>query len=281
MFEFDEWRANVPAFSRLAGARLLVRLRQEGASAGLDPRPADRAASGSAGRTLAYQHSLSIDAEEQKVALVFEAGQAACREAVADACVVLESRVSTGRNASALLKFRAKPSGVQKLIAALAKQGEIASQSTTAEDLAGPIEDVAKKLAMLNDYRSKLEGLLGRASGDVDSLIKLNRELAQVQGEIEVMAGRRAHLAQRVETEVLNVSITSLRKQSFLGPIAASASDFGTNLSQGFATAITGTAYLLPWGILLSLVTWIGRALWRRRQRLQPSAKLKAAHFSP
>lgn len=241
------------------------------ASGGTGSRAPDRAAS-SASRTLAYQHSLGIDADEQKVAVVFEAGQTACREAAADACVVLESHVRSGRNASASLKFRARPSGIPKLIAALARQGEIASQSTTAEDLAGPIEDAAKKLAMLNDYRSKLEGLLGKAGGDVDSLIKLNRELAQVQGEIEAMAWRRAHLARRVETEILDVSITSTRSHSFWGPISASASDFRTNLSQGISVAITGTAYLLPWGVVLLLVTWAGRALWRRRRRVRPNA---------
>jgi hypothetical protein len=241
------------------------------ASGGIASRAPDRAAS-SAGRTLAYQHSLSIDAEEQKVPVVFEAGQAACREAATDACVVLESRISSGRNASASLKFRARPSGIPKLIAAFARQGEIASQSTTAEDLAGPIEDSAKKLAMLNDYRTKLEGLLGRVGGDVDSLIKLNKELAQVQGEIEAMTGRRAQLAQRVDTEILEVSIGSVRHQSFWGPVSAAAADFGTNLSQGISMAITGTAYLLPWGVVVLLVTWAGRALWRRRKRQAPSA---------
>jgi hypothetical protein len=220
-------------------------------------------------RTLAYQHTVGLDVDESKVAAVFEAGQAACRAAVAEACVVLESRLAAGRYASASLKFRASPGGIQKLIAALALQGEIASQSTTAEDLAGPIEDAARKLAMLNDYRAKLESLLARANSDVDALIKLNRELAQVQGELEALTGTHAHLVQRVQTEVLDVAITSTQHQSFWAPIGASASDFGKNLSQGTAIAITGIAYLTPWGVALLALTWVGRALWRRRKRRQ------------
>lgn len=220
-----------------------------------------------ASRYLAYQHAIQIDAEDNKVAAVFEAGQAACREAASDLCTVLESRINTGRSASASLKFRAKPGGIRKLIAALGQQAEITDQSTTAEDLASPIEDAAKKLAMLNDYRSKLEALRGRANSDVDALIKVNRELAQVQSELEAIAGNHAHLMQRVETEILNVSIRSVHHQSFWRPIALALSDFGGNLSQGVSVAITGIAYLLPWVFPLVLLVWVVRRLRRRWKR--------------
>jgi len=222
-------------------------------------------ASANAKRYLAYQHAIHVDTEEHKIAAVYEAAQAACREAASDLCTVLESRISTGRSASASLKFRAKPDGIRKLIAVLGKQAEVIDQSTTAEDLASPIEDTAKKLKMLNDYRAKLESMLGRANNDVDALIKINRELAQVQSEIEAETGTHAHLMQRVETEILDVSIGSVQNRSFWRPIALSAADFGTNLSSGVSIAITGTAYLIPWVFLLGLVAWGGRRLWRRR----------------
>ena len=222
-------------------------------------------ASANAKRYLAYQHAIHVDTEEHKIAAVYEAAQAACREAASDLCTVLESRISTGRSASASLKFRAKPDGIRKLIAVLGNQAEVIDQSTTAEDLASPIEDTAKKLKMLNDYRAKLESMLGRANNDVDALIKINRELAQVQSEIEAETGAHAHLMQRVETEILDVSIGSVQNRSFWRPIALSAADFGTNLSSGVSIAITGTAYLIPWVFLLGLVVWGGRRLWRRR----------------
>lgn len=225
-----------------------------------------------ASRYLAYQHAIQIDAEENKVAAIFEAGQAACREAASDLCTVLESRINTGRSASASLKFRAKPSGIKKLVAALGQQAEITDQSTTAEDLASPIEDAAKKLAMLNDYRSKLEALRGRANSDVDALIKVNRELAQVQSELEAIAGNHAHLMQRVETEILNVSIRSVHHQSFWRPIALAVSDFGANLSQGVSVAITGIAFLVPWAFLLGLLAWVVRRLRRRWKRAAAGA---------
>ena len=237
--------------------------------------PAATVASAPAGRTssfLAYEHSLSVDTEEQEVATIFEAAQAACRDTADELCTVLESRISSGRSASASLKFRARPNGIRKIVAALSKQAEVTNQSTTAEDLAVPITDAAKKLAMLKDYRSKLEALRGRAGNDVDALIKVNRELAQVQSELEAREGTHAHLVQRVETEILNVFIRSVEHRAFWKPIGFAISDFAGNLSQGISIAITGIAFLTPWAMLLVIAVWGGRKLWRRRKGAKTSA---------
>ena len=220
----------------------------------------------SANRYLAYEHSIEIETSDDKMAPLFDAAQAACRAATAQSCAILEARISTGEYASAQLRFRATAAGVQNLIKVLSAEGEIASRSTTAEDLAGPIEDNAKKLAMLTDYRSKLEALRTRSTADVDSLIKLTRELAQVQSEIEGLTGSQAQLMQRVETEILNVSISSHHSRPFVRPIGDAASEFGENLSEAIATFITGMAYLLPWVLLLTVALWIWRKLRKRRK---------------
>lgn len=220
-----------------------------------------------ADRYLAYEHTIRIDADEQKIRAIYEAGQAACREASSQLCTVLESRISNGRKAYASLKFRAKPGGIKLLIAALGNQGDVTEQTTVAEDLAAPIGDVTKKLAMLNDYRSKLEALRGRASADIDALIKVNRELSQVQSELEENTGSHAHLIQRVETEILNVNIGAHRNQSFWSPISNAFSDFGSNLSEGASTAITGIALMTPWALIIFFLSWVGRKLWFRWKR--------------
>jgi hypothetical protein len=232
-----------------------------GASAASEGKPA-----AAVDRYLAYEHTLAIEADEDKIAPVFDAVQAACLAAVTESCAVLEARITKGEYASASLKLRASAKGIRQLIEVLSAQGEIASRSTTAEDLAGPIEDTAKKLAMLNDYRAKLEALRDRSSGDVDSLIKLTRELAQVQSEIESLTGSHAQLIRRVETEILNVSISSFHNQSFWNPIKTSTADFGENLSEAIATFITSLAYLLPWVLLAILAIWIWRK-WRNHKK--------------
>ncbi|WP_088966757.1 DUF4349 domain-containing protein [Vogesella sp. LIG4] len=165
----------------------------------------------------------------------------------------------------------ARPPGIRSIVAALGKQATVTNQSTSAEDLAQPIADAGKKLAMLRDYRARLEALRERAGSDVDALIKVNRELAQVQSELESSAGEQAYLLQRVQTELLTVSIGSQEHQAFWKPVSQALAEFGDNLSRGIATAITATAFLLPWGVLLLALLWLGRKLrlrprwpWRR-----------------
>jgi hypothetical protein len=222
-----------------------------------------------ANRFLAYEHSIYLQAEDDKVLPIFEAAQAACREAAEESCAILEARVSSGDSASASLRFRAKAGGIRKLISILSAQGKVASQSTTAEDLAGPIADVAKQIAMLTDYRTSLEGLRGRPSNDLDALMKLTRELADVQSQIETLTGSQAGLTQRVQTELLNVSINSYHSGSFWGTIADSAASFGEVLSEGIGAAIIAVAYLLPWAVLGAGIALIVRAIlrWRKRRR--------------
>ena len=244
------------------------------APAGVTDHSTEKATPPAARRTLAYRHTLAVDVAEDKVVPVFEAGQAACRAMVAEQCTVLNARVTgpateqaRGRQAAtATLTMRALPAAIPKLRAAFASQGVVSRQATSAEELAGPLQDGARKLALLTDYRAKLEALRVRAANDIDSLIKVNRELAEVQAELEAAAGNQAALQQRVDTELLEVTIDSASHQPFWRPIAGSVDAFGANLSQGTALAISGVAWLLPWAVLLGFVGWIVRKLWRRRK---------------
>ena len=275
----------MPHLSQRLSATLLILLTlgacsdksQPGAS-GTAPsaKPAPRETQGAAAdkrtQTLAYEHAIQIDAEEPKVAALHEAARAACQQDVENQCVVLQSNLSTGRAASATLRLRAKAAGIRQIIALLAKQGEITSQSTRADDLAGPLEDSAKKLAMLGDYRTRLEGLRERASSNIDALIKVNKELAEVQGQIEAMTGERARMVQRVETEILGIGISSIQHRSFWKPVAAAFANFGTDFSTALSATITTVAYVIPFGIAFLLFGWGLAKLWRRWRGPRKSA---------
>jgi len=222
-----------------------------------------------ANRQLAYEHDVDIDAAPDKVAALYADGLKACRDAAA-ACTLLESRIQGEPQAEATLKFRAAPALIPKLVNAMGQRAELARQSTRAEDLSGPIADTARELAMLDDYRARLEALRGRAANDIDALIKVNHELAEVQAKIEAANGTRAQLAQRIDTEILNVSIRSGRQQSFWAPIGRASKEFGGDLAKGISIAIAGVAYLLPWVFILSIAAWAVRKLWRRRRGGRP-----------
>lgn len=214
---------------------------------------------------MAYEHWVQLDTDETKVATVFGSLQAICKEAVNDQCVVMSSRLNTGRNVVAELRLRAKPLGIKKLIEVLSMQGEVTNQSTKAEDLSGPIEDSSKKLEMLRDYRTKLEGLRGNATRDIDALIKINKELSEVQSKIEEITGEKSRLTQRVVTEILNIEINSKQHDSFWNPIVNALSDFKSNFSQALSSVVTSIAYIIPWAFIFLIIGWFVRKLWVRR----------------
>ncbi|WAC71138.1 DUF4349 domain-containing protein [Roseateles sp. SL47] len=218
-------------------------------------------------RTLAYAHTVEIDVPENKLASIQATMLKACQDAAAQQCEVLESQLKTGEYPSAFLKLRARPEGIRILLATVGQQGDITGQSTTAEDLGGPIRDSEKKLSMLKAYRDELEALRKRQLQDADSLIKITRELAEVQNELEDATGVLAVLEKRVDTELLSILIEPRRQKSFWKPISSAASDFGGSLSRGISSTIIGVAFLLPWTLLIGLLVWVGRKLWRRRNQ--------------
>ena len=224
-----------------------------------------------ANHNLAYEHSISIETDDDKVGTLFDAAQTACRQAVEESCVILAANVTRGDNSYASLRFRAKTAGIARLVAVLSAQGEVSGQSTTAEDLSGPLEDNARRLTMLTEYRAQLQGLRTRNSNDLEMLMRLSRELAEVQSQIETLNGAQAQLGQRVETEILNVAISTHGGRAFWKPTGDALSSFAGNLSEGLALVITVLAYLLPWVLFALLAIWIFQT-WRRRMRRRATA---------
>lgn len=230
---------------------------------------APEAADGAVQRTLAYEHQVQLRVARDQVAAAADKVREACAAVPERGCTVMGSRVNTGDYASAEVTVRAVPAGIQSVRAALPSEGEITGQSTTAEDLATPLSDNAKKLQMLQAYRTNLEALRNRASADVDSLIKVNQQLAEVQSQIESLAGEQAHLQKRVDTELLTVTISSVGGGALWRPVADAFAQSGGNLAEGTAAVINALTFSLPWLVVLVALVWAWRR-WRGRSRRLP-----------
>lgn len=137
--------------------------------------------------SIAYERSRHLDVHEDKIGSVYEAVQAACREATADQCVLLE--------------------------------------------------------------------------------IRSNKELAQVQNDIEARDGEMARLRQRVETGILHVHLDAVHHRPFMRPVSRALAHFTSHLSEGLSSAITGLAYVIPWSITLFVFAWSAGRLWGRSKR--------------
>lgn len=246
------------------GALLLAGCAPKGGDADGAGASGGRGEKGKGGAYLAYIHAVSIDTAEAQVQPLYERLIAACKAEPADACTLLDSSISGGREVGARLSFRASPAGVQRLIGLAASGGALAERSTRVEDLAGPIVDSNKRLEMLKQYQLKLQELERRAGRDVDALIKVSRELASVQSELEQATGDNARLMLRVNQDVLNVTLGTRLQRSFWAPVRHALGDFSANLSAGLSGAITGFAYGLPWLLAFLLLFPLARKGWRR-----------------
>jgi len=219
------------------------------------------------GAFLAYEHSVSIDTEEARVRPLAEQLIAACHADRENSCTLLESNTGLGRDPSAYVKLRAKPAGVAKLLALAASGGAVRRQQVHVDDLAKSIVDSNKRLDMLKEYERKLKELEGKAGNSVDALMKLSKELASVQSELEQAMGQNAHLLERVNLDLLAVVIEARQRRAFWSPVSSALSDFTGNLSQGVSNLITGLAFILPW-LLAAFAAWLGgRKLWRKLKR--------------
>jgi hypothetical protein len=216
-------------------------------------------------RFMAYEHSLEVRVASDAVASTHASILDACK-ALAKACTLLESRTRSGETQSAYVKMRAAPAAVKSIVAKVGSHGDVLGMHTTAEDLTVPITDGSRRLAMLKDYRAKLEALLAKSGNSPDALIKLTKELAETQHEIEASEGSQAKLRQRVDTEILSIDITAPSSRPFSRPIGAAVDEFGDNLASGIAGAITITAVVLPSALILWAVVWAVLGIRRRRK---------------
>ena len=217
--------------------------------------------------TLAITRSVDIELAPEAIAPAFASARAACEAEGADACVLLEASLTSGESPSAKIRLRAPPASMSRILARLRSGGGIFSESTTAEDLAAPIVETDRRVAMQREYRDSLLALRAKGGNDINALIRVNQELAQVQSELESATGERAQLQQRIATETLTVSF---RTPPVGGegnhPIEGAVGQFGAHLADAAGGTITFVAYLIPWACVLLPLAWVVRWLWRRRR---------------
>jgi hypothetical protein len=218
--------------------------------------------------TLATTRHVDMQVASDAIAPLFNTTQAACEADAASACVVLQSHLATGSYPHADLTLRATPAGISRILARLRVGGGLVSEAAESQDLAAPIVDAERQMAMAREYRDSLLALRAKGSNDIKTMMSVNEELARVQSQLESATGERAHLQQRVATETLTIGIgtTDAHERDAWQPMSRSLHEFGANLASAAAGAITFIAWVIPWLVVLVPLGWFVRRLWRRRK---------------
>ncbi len=224
------------------------------------------AESGGRARTgyLAYEHRIAIDLPGDQVERAFQQLVAFCSEDKKYDCTLLHSSLNSGEYSSASLEVRIMPDGVSPLLAVASERGAVLNQSTDAEDLQDAIVNGDKRLTMLRQYQARLIELDSKSDVDIESLIKITQELAQVQSDIEYAEGEKARLLQRTQMDIVRISLQTLSYGSAWNPISAALSGFGDDLAEGVSQVIVALAYLLPWLAIVLPLLYLLRVIWRK-----------------
>ena len=159
-----------------------------------------------------------------------DAVKQACAALPERGCPLLEASIRSGAHAGVTVHMHMVPEGVNTVLGALNGRGKILQQSSKGEDLAEPIDDAERTMTMLTGYREELQTLARQRALDPEALIKLHRELAQVQSEIDKAATFRAQLRRRVDTELLTVAVHEHANAGQGNKVKAAMEDFRQDL---------------------------------------------------
>ncbi|MEW6762444.1 MAG: DUF4349 domain-containing protein [Pseudomonadota bacterium] len=215
---------------------------------------------------IAYEHEIELEVPSGQTRQLTRTVQQACAALPKRGCTLLEATVRAGADAGATIRMRVIPDGVNKVLKSLDGRATVVTQSSKGEDLAEPIEDSERKLAMLTGYREQLQTLARQRALDPEALIKLHRELAEVQSEIEKAATARAQLHRRVDTELLTVTLYEHAKTGGDSKVKRAVADFGEDLLQGLAMLITFVASTIPFALAGTICYFAWRRIRARRR---------------
>ena len=232
-----------------------------------------------AGPMLAYAYRYTIEAPADQVAGLSRRQEQVCVAAGPLVCQVLGSNaVTEDGEARGSLKLRATSSwiaGFRGRIDADARGagGRVTGQSVETEDLARSIVDTGAELRGKTLLRDRLEKLLASRPGKLEELLELEKNLAEVQGEIDTTQSELSAMQARVQMSDLSLSFHA--KGAVLGPQATAPLGvaFGSFLAHAIgamALLVTLLSYLLPL-VVAAGASWAA-VKWVRRRR-GPSTK--------
>ncbi len=218
-------------------------------------------------RYLAYEHTVRAEVDAERLSGLHSRLVERCVTDVEYQCVLLEANLQRGLYSNSKLRMRMLPGGVGGFFEVLDQQGKIQSRSSRADDLTEAVVDNKKHIEMLTKHRLRLEKLSDTESSDIDALLKIAKELASVQTQLEFATGKEQQYAKRVETDLLSIDLTSSDAASRGSVIGNAVSEFGDDLAYATASVISFTASLLPWLPVFILLIWALRWFWRFLRR--------------
>ena len=228
-----------------------------------------------ASRYLAVRHKLVVVAAAAELPKSLDAVIAFCRTIQ---CEVVSSNVTnqTGEwAASGSVSLRVGPGDVDKLIAYVGKQGQIAQHTTETEDKTAAVVDTDARIKNLTEFRDTLRKMLARPAVSVADLVQIQEKLAETQAQLDGEAAQRKILANETEKVAVEIDFRAERSMgsgSAFRPIAEALRESASVLSESLASLITAIVAVIPWLIVIVPGGWVLVKAWRRVRRRRAGA---------
>ncbi|EJN08661.1 hypothetical protein PMI42_07135 [Bradyrhizobium sp. YR681] len=160
--------------------------------------------------------------------------------------------------------IRIKPGSFDAFATILAAPpAEITARSRSAEDLNAPIRDVERRLEMKTVLRDRLTAMLrDQTAKTAADLITIEKELAQIQSDIEAATAQRDGLLTRTDTVRVEISyqgVASLWGGVDLSPIYQAVRAINQTVVYSISWLISTLAALVPWLPVIALIWWLSR----------------------
>lgn len=231
--------------------------------------------SSAAERRLAITHRLTIRLPGAETEAIQQRHMAECAKL---GCTILSTSIDRSNEGriSARASVRIKPDSYEAFAAVLAAPpAGIITRSQSSEDLAMPIVDAERRLAAKLALRERLVAMLHDQNvKSASELITIEKELAQVQSDIEAITAQRDGLRTRTDTvrvEISYVGVAGRVAGADVGPIYRAAGGISQTAIDSVAALISTLVAIVPWLPVIVLTWWAaGRGIRRWKLRRLP-----------
>jgi hypothetical protein len=231
-----------------------------------------------AGRFIAVTHRFAVEVPEAGLAKAWASVIKSCDSLE---CEVLASSI-TSKTASSppkgTLSLRITPKNLDRFMDYLNKSAAVIEHTTESADKTTEVVDTDAKLKNKTEFRDRLRGMLAKSPAGVKELIEVERELANVQAEIDSLSTTQKSLqneTRKVAVQITFISKPSLTRTGALAPIANAWDESGYVLAESLGSLITFIVAMIPWLVLIIPAIWIIIRLLRRRSRKAKALALK------
>lgn len=161
---------------------------------------------------------------------------------------------SPGRPRSGRWTIRVPVDRFSEFLAAVRLLGEVRSVNSTSDDVTAEFYDIEARIRNKQLEEERLLQLLAEATGKLEEVLAVERELSRVRGEIEQAQGRLRMLKDVTELTTVTVTVTEIENY-----VPDEAPTYVTRVRRAFLSstvAVVATAQALSL-VVVALVPWL------------------------